>query len=179
MAGNSLDRLLASDYLDDLPARPIEEIRSMRAEGQAVEVGLSYLRRLVQGRLDIVAAEARHRREGGDPTELHDLVEQLPEILSDHVHAPGVGRLPSLMAPSEEDEIALQAELDAVCDSKMVTSLADVDDAELDRLVHELTELERSVSARRKALFERIDALQAELTRRYRTGEASVESLLR
>ena len=27
-------------------------------------------------------------------------------------------------------------------------------------------------------LFERIDALQAEITRRYKTGEASVDSLL-
>ena len=35
------------------------------------------------------------------------------------------------------------------------------------------------MSRRRRSLHERIDALQAEITRRYRTGEASVESLLR
>ena len=40
-------------------------------------------------------------------------------------------------------------------------------------------DLERQVSERRQALFTRIDALQAELTRRYKTGEASVESLLK
>ncbi len=34
------------------------------------------------------------------------------------------------------------------------------------------------MSERRHAYFERIDALQAELTRRYRTGEASVDGLL-
>jgi hypothetical protein len=34
------------------------------------------------------------------------------------------------------------------------------------------------VSGQRRDLFERIDALQAEITRRYKTGEASVDSLL-
>jgi hypothetical protein len=42
-----------------------------------------------------------------------------------------------------------------------------------------LADLEREVSDRRRELFASIDALQAELTRRYRTGEADVESLLR
>ena len=37
---------------------------------------------------------------------------------------------------------------------------------------------QHTVSSRRRALFDHIDALQAELTRRYKTGEASVESLL-
>src|SRR5438045_1013929 len=36
----------------------------------------------------------------------------------------------------------------------------------------------REVSSTRRQLFDRIDALQGEITRRYRTGEASVESLL-
>ena len=64
MDASPLDRLLAAEYLGDLPARPIEQIRSMRAECQSVEVGLSYLRRLAQGRLDIVAAELGRRRTG-------------------------------------------------------------------------------------------------------------------
>jgi hypothetical protein len=34
------------------------------------------------------------------------------------------------------------------------------------------------VSSHRHDLFTRIDALQAEITRRYKTGEASVDSLL-
>jgi uncharacterized small protein (DUF1192 family) len=38
---------------------------------------------------------------------------------------------------------------------------------------------EHDVSGRRRALHERIDVLQAEITRRYRTGEASVETLFR
>ena len=88
-----LDRVLDNAYVGDLASRSIEEIRAMRAESQAVETGLSYVRRLAQGRLDIVAADLRRRRDGGDPPDLHSLVEHLPEILGEHVHAPGeIGR---------------------------------------------------------------------------------------
>jgi hypothetical protein len=175
-----LRRLLDDAYTGDLRSRSIEEIRAMRAECQAVETGLSYVRRLAQGRLDIVAADVRRRREGGDPPDLHSLVEHLPEILGERVHAPGVGRLPTLMAPGD-DEVTreLMSRLDAIVDANTLGALADLDDAEADALTHRLADLEREVSRQRQALFVRIDALQAELTRRYKTGEASVESLLR
>ena len=151
----------------------------MRAESQAVETGLSYVRRLAQGRLDIVAADLRRRREGGDPPDLHSLVEHLPEILGERVHAAGVGRLPTLMAP-RDDEVTRQltARLDAIVDANILGALEQLDDDEALALTSQLADLERQVSERRQALFTRIDALQAELTRRYKTGEASVESLL-
>src|SRR3954466_16083473 len=87
-----LERLLADDYLDDLGARPLGELRALRGECQAVETQLSYLRRLIQGRHDIPTGEIERRRNGGDPEDLHGLVERLPEILSDRIHAPGPGR---------------------------------------------------------------------------------------
>ena len=176
-ASSRLERILSLDPEGDLTGLPIEEIRALRAEGQELEVDQSYLRRLVQGRLDIVAAELRHRVEGGERADLAQLVSELPEILGDHVHAPGLGRLPTFMAPS--DPSALVAEVDEVVDVDRLCALPELSDDELRQLIDDLTELERAVSARRRALHERIDALQAELTRRYRTGEASVESLLR
>ena len=48
-----------------------------------------------------------------------------------------------------------------------------------DALVERLSGYESGVSEQRHRLHQRIDALQAEITRRYRTGQASVESLLR
>jgi ribosomal 50S subunit-associated protein YjgA (DUF615 family) len=42
-----------------------------------------------------------------------------------------------------------------------------------------LGELEQRTSQHRKQLFERIDQLQEEIVRRYKEGEASVDSLLR
>jgi hypothetical protein len=172
-----LSLLLASDYLGDLAARPMDEVRSMRAECQQVETGLSMLRRLVQGRLDIVGVELARRAEGGDPDTLPDLIARLPEVLSDRTHAPGVGRLPQVMAPGEMPP-ELEAELDAIMAAGSIADLPSVSDADLSRMADELGELERTVSTQRSALFERIDALQAEITRRYKTGEASVDSLL-
>jgi len=163
--------------MEDLTALSMDELRAKRAEGQAVEVGLSYLRRLAQGRLDIVAAEQRRRAEGGDPPDAEHLVESLSDILGDHLMAPGNGRLPQLMTPdlSEIDT----SELDAIAGAGRFRNLTECSDADLAELVERLSAYEADVSAKRRAIFEQIDALQAEITRRYKTGEASVESLLK
>jgi len=171
-------RILDPGYLGDLPARSIEEIRSMRAECQDVETGLSYLRRVVQGRLDIVDAELARRRSGGDPADLSSLIERLPEILGDHLRAPGNGRLPSSLGPGRPDA-ELEARLDALVAEADLDAITEVDEAHLVTARDALAELEIEVSTRRRSLFDCIDGLQAELTRRYKTGEASVESLLR
>jgi hypothetical protein len=169
----TIARILDDAYLDDLPTRAIEQIRSMRAECQDVETGLSYLRRVVQGRLDIVGAELTRRHAGGDPADVAALVEQLPEILSDHLRAPGNGRLPTTLGPGRPDP-----ELEASLAAAAVDDIGAATDERLAEARESLTEVEQAISGRRRALFDRIDALQAELTRRYRTGEANVESLL-
>ena len=56
--------------------------------------------------------------------------------------------------------------------------LPDLDDEELARLRAAIGEFERRVSDDRRARFERLDALSAELVKRYRDGEADVDSLL-
>jgi hypothetical protein len=175
MASVTLDRLLDPEYLGDLPARQIEEIRSMRAECQQVEVGLSYLRRLAQGRLDIVADELRRRTDGSPPTDMAGLVERLPSILAEHVTSPGPGRLPTYFDPGDLAEVSEQ--LDKIVDTAALSALPELSDDEVRTLMHRLTGLEHEVSAQRRALHESIDALQSELTRRYKTGEATVESL--
>jgi len=147
----------------------------MRAECQQVEVVLSYLRRLAQGRLDIVADELRRRTDGGAPSDMHGLVERLPEILAEHVTSPGPGRLPTYFEPGELEGVT--AQLDAIVDTAALAELPELTDDDVRGVVTRLTELEHTVSAQRRALHENIDALQAELTRRYKTGEATVESL--
>jgi hypothetical protein len=175
---DTIARILDPAYVAALETRPIEDIRSMRAECQEVETGLSYLRRVIQGHLDIVAAELARRREGGEPTDVHALVDRLPEILADHLRAPGNGRLPTTLGPGRPDE-ELDDRLATIVSTSGIDALEVVGDDELRTACDELSELEQEASHRRRALFDRIDALQAELTRRYRTGEASVESLLK
>ena len=67
---SELDRIFGADYLAGLEQRAITDVRAMRAECQEIETGLSYLRRLVQGRLDIVGAEQQRRRDGLEPGDL-------------------------------------------------------------------------------------------------------------
>src|SRR5688572_10879508 len=154
----------------------MDELRAKRAESQTIEVGLSYLRRLAQGRLDIVAAEQRRRVDGGEPVDHEHLVESLSDILGDHLVAPGNGRLPQLMTP--DLEAFDTGPLDAIAGPNRLSNLGDCTDEDLADLVEKLSAFEAEVSAERRTLFATIDALQAEITRRYKTGEASVESLL-
>jgi hypothetical protein len=169
--------LLDPGYLGDLTARPMDQVRSMRAACQEVETGLSLLRRLVQGRLDIVGLELARRADGGDPEDLPDLIARLPQVLSDRTHAPGVGRLPQIMAPGDLPA-DLTARLDGIISAGGLTSLPSVSDDQLRSMADELAAFEQSISQQRHELFVRIDALQAEITRRYQTGEATVDSLL-
>ena len=172
-----LEHVLAEDYLADLPGRPLPELRALRAECQAVETQLSYLRRLVQGRHDIVASEVERRRSGGDPVDVHALVERLPDILSDRIRGSGPGRLPTTIE-AEEPTGALADRLAAVSLSVPTDQPDLATDPQLADAAAELAEIEAEVSTLRRAMFDRIDAIEAELTARYRDGSAQVDDLL-
>ena len=172
----ALEQLLAPGYLDDLADRPLPELRAMRADCQEVETGLSLLRRIVQGHLDIVGLERQRRAGGGHPGDRGELLSHLPEVLADRTAGSGPGRLTPLMAPEALDA-SLEAELTALVGPGPVDPSTH-DDGELADLAEGLAGLEASVSERRRALFDRIDALQQEIARRYRDGDASVDTLL-
>lgn len=173
-----LERILVEDYLDGLAAIEAAELRSRRGECQVVETQLSYLRRLVQGRHDIVTSEIDHRRGGGDPGDVTDLVGRLPVILADRLHGPGTGRLPAGLEPGELRG-RLVDRLDAITDALELGAPQDAAADVLVRAADELADLELEISSLRRSLFDRIDAIQAELTRRYRDGETTVDDLLR
>ena len=123
---DDLDRILTSTYLDDIGERSLADIRAMRTECQEAEVALSYLRRLIQGRLDIVHTYLEHP--GSDALrDLGALVNDLPGILSSGPGRPaGPGHLPQLLSPNTE-EADLTVELDAVLGADEISTLADLD----------------------------------------------------
>ncbi len=182
---SQLDHLLAEGYLDGLDKRSLDDIRAMRSECEETEVGLSYIRRLAQGRLDIVyraldTAGSTDDGEGDDERadQLATLVEDMPKILSGGHHRPaGPGRLPMLMAPDTELP-ELTAELDAVLDVVALGTLEAMGEDELRDVATRLEAIEHRVSGQRHELHIRIDALQAEIVSRYKTGQASVDGLL-
>ena len=173
---DEVDRVLADDYLGDLSARSLDDIRAMRDECRTVENKVSFVRRMIQGRLDIVAADLRRRSEGGSAVDLGALIEQLPDILSDKGHPGGPGRLPSGVLPPDDEDLTTQ--LDRVAGPGVLATLPELSDDQVSELAQSIGELEREVSASRKALFARIDTLHQELVRRYKTGEADAGALL-
>ena len=170
------ERMLLPDYLAGLEDRPIEDVRSMRDECVAVETGLSYLRRMVQGPLDIVSRDLVRRQVGGDPDRAA-LIDELPGILADGPRPSGNGRLSQTLEPSALDP-ELSAELDSLLGGGAIADIMSLDETSLLDLQADLNDFEHRVSELRRQYFTRIDALQAELTRRYKSGEATVDSLL-
>jgi hypothetical protein len=174
---DDLDRILTSSYLDGVASLSTAEIRALRTECQEAEVAQSYLRRLIQGRLDIVHTYLEHP--GSDALrDLGTLVNDLPSILSSGPRrSSGTAHLPQLLSPDTE-EADLTAELDAVLGADEIGTLAELDIDQLTAIASQLEVLERRVSADRRALHERIDTLQAELVERHKTGRATVDGLL-
>ena len=168
--------MLAPEWATNPASLSMEELRARRAEGQAVEVALSYQRRMAQGRLDIVAAERQRRAAGGEPFDHQRMVARLSEILAQRTRSPGVGRLPQLMAPEPTE--AETPELDAIAGPGVLASLPERSDADIELLLEDLAAFETRCSSLRRELHDRIDLLQAEVVRRYRSGEVSIESLL-
>jgi hypothetical protein len=168
-----IDRVLAEDYLSGLAEAPIAEVRELRKEAEQEEVDLSYIRRMVQGRLDVIRAELNRREGKGTGS----LVDDLAGILADEPRGParGLGRHVTV-EPSRADSHrryveALVADVDL---SDVASRTAD----QLAHAMHTLSEEEQSLSAKRRQVQQVMDACSAEITRRYRDGEADVDTLL-
>jgi hypothetical protein len=174
---DDLSRLLDPSYLADVDARSLDDIRRMRTECQEAEASLSYLRRLIQGRMDLVHAYLE-RPAGSDAPDLSSVVDNLAGILAGPRGARGPGRNPVLHSPDTDDMAALTTELDDILGADELVSLVELDDGQLRDLANRLRELENRVSGERRGLHERIDALQAELVERHKSGRASVDGLL-
>ena len=172
-----LDRLLEPAFVEGLTDLDMAEVRARRAACQQREESVSYLRRVIQVRLDILGTELSHRQSGDAPADMAEILARLPEILSEHARAPGLGQAPrDLRLPDIDAE--LTEVVDQVISPRQLGELAELDVETLSALVDRLEHLEHEVSSARRQLHTQIDQLQAEITRRYRSGEATVDALL-
>jgi len=150
----------------------LDELRALRNQLQSEDDVVSYVRRVAQARVDLVRAE-QHRRERGEVSE--DLPSELRVVLSSHLTA-GAPRPPRPVENLAEN--ALSDELDVICAEHGFSRIDELDLTELGDLERNLNAFERRVSDDRRDRYDRLDALSAELVRRYREGEASVDGLL-
>ena len=149
----------------------LDELRLLRQQMQLEDDAVSYARRVAQARLDIVKSEAEHRTADGEI----EVSAELRTVLSQHLTG-GPARPPR---PTEDlSDHPLAIELDAVCATGGLGHLRELDDAELASLTEAIATFEVRLSADRRERFDRLDALSAELVRRYRDGEADVDTLL-
>jgi hypothetical protein len=156
----------------DLTALSLPELRTLRRDAQRDEADLSYLRRLLQGRIDILRAEVARRSPAGAAS----VVDRLPEILTD---APArhrsSARHVTLGTPQSEEYRLLATEMLAEVE---LSDLEARTDAELNTAMGRLVRYEQQVSRRRQRLQRTADDCSAEIARRYRDGEAQVDDLL-
>lgn len=172
-----IEAVLGPEFVADVEALSMDDLRARRGECQELEEVLSYVRRVVQARLDILLAEIE-RRAGGDATvDPAELVAQLPAILGERRGAAST-RLASYSDPAEASAELLER-VDAVVGEATLARLSELDEARVRWLAGALSELERSFSDGRRDLHAHLDIFQAEIVRRYKTGVVSVEEVLR
>ena len=165
---------MTTTELPDPASLSLDELRSLRHRLQLEDDAVSYARRVAQARLDLVKAEAQHRRAEVDVDVDADVDAELRTVLSSHLTG-GPARPPR---PTEDlSDHPLAIELDELCAAHGLGRLKSLDDDELLALTTAIAAFEEKVSSDRRARFEQLDALSAELVRRYRDGEADITSL--
>ena len=171
--GAAVDALLEPAFLENATTQPMSEVRRLRREAEQQEVNLSYTRRLLQGRLDIVRRELQRRAEDDG----RSLVDLLPEILAEKGRGPahGLGRHQTVQPHAPEEYESWVNSLTAGID---MSAISDLTDAKLEKAARALADAESDLSERRRGVQQVMDGLAAELGRRYRDGEADVAALL-
>jgi hypothetical protein len=165
-----IDRVLNADYVRALGDLTLDILRERRDEAAQEETDLSYLRRLLHARIDIVRAEQRRRSSGGESS----IVDQLAAILADS--ALGRSGRHQQLEPTRAGEHRRQAE--ALVGNSDLTDVGALSDEKLATALDTYGEEEASVSQRRREVQQVVDALNAEIAGRYARGAASVDELL-
>jgi len=142
-----------------------------RREAEQEEADLSYVRRMLQGRMDILRAELARRSSGGE-----EIVDHLAQVLGDSARSDhGLGRF-LRVEPSRVDEHRRLVE-QAIADVG-VSDVQGRSDEELRAAVERLEGFEHAVSEDRRRVQQVMDALTTEVADRYKSGAASVDDLL-
>jgi hypothetical protein len=168
-----IDRIKRPGYAAGLEDLSLDDVRDRRDECRAELEYLSLLRRLVQGRAEILKAEVERRR---DPQDSGSLVDRLAEILTpDESHASSRGAAVQVGVPDDELAIARRRVERLVADAG-IPDPGSLPDDRLATAVDLLFSEERSVSADRAQVIGVLEAVQDELKRRYKEDVSQVLS---
>ena len=170
-----IDQALDPAFTADLDTVSVEELRERRQLLDVLDTELSYYRRVLHGRLDLLDFELA-RRAG---TETRSIIEALPEILADPPSGTTSNPLDREL-PVETPELAGEGRrsVDRALGDDFLTHLPMIDDDELASIRDSLSATEKTVSTQRRAVHDAHDQITGELTKRYRDGLADADELL-
>jgi hypothetical protein len=168
-----IDKVLSEGFADNLADLELDELRARRREAEQEEADLSYVRRMLQGRMDILRAELSRRTADGDDDKV---VDHLSGVLADSARSDhGLGRY-LRVEPSRVDEHRRQVE--QIIADVGVSDVEHHTDDELRESLGRLEGFEAGISEDRQSVQTVMDALTAEVAARYKSGAASVDDLL-
>lgn len=159
-----IDRIRSEGYVEDLDALDLEVLRAKRDECMAEREYLSLLRRLVQGRAEILKAELDAR---SSDSEHAPLIERLSTILAGDEAVGSRGEAVRVSVPEEELTMARRRVERLVADAG-ISDPSSLDDERLADAVRVLEGEEREVSDARRDVIRVLDTVQDELKRRYK-----------
>jgi hypothetical protein len=168
-----VERITDPAYLEGLGDKDLVALRALREECREGELELSFERRLCQARIDILSAELERRATG----EESDLLARLPQILSKDAMArssedgPLPSRAPDFSIPRNAD--IPRRRVEEIVGEQTLARMPTLAPEEIRGIIASLGEHERKVSERRRNVHEVIDALQAEIVRRYTADPGS------
>jgi hypothetical protein len=163
------------EFIADLAAVPLEELRARRDLCEDLDTEFSYYRRLLHGRMDLLAFEQR-RRSG---EESRSLIEALPEILAgSDIETPLRTEVAKPLPIEPPDPGEGRRAIDRVLGDDFLTHLPTIDNSELDEIQEMLASTEEDISRQRRDVYGAMEIILEEITRRYQEGLADVNGLL-
>lgn len=167
-----IDRVLDPGYAAGLAELELAEVRARRDDAAQEETDLSYLRRLLHARIDIVLAEQQRRREGsGAP-----IVAELGRILAVNAVGPAIGSgRHQTLQPSRAET---HRHVEALVTDVDLSNVGSLSGEQLEGTLQAYRTEETSISQRRREVQHVVDTFNAEIGSRYASGAASVDDLL-
>jgi hypothetical protein len=162
-----IDIVLEPEYLDGLADLDLDEVRRRRDTAEDVEAQISYYRRLLHGRMDLLDFEQRRRR--GE--EQRSIIEALPEILAKGMILGSEPTLKHIETMPPLPSMTGRRLIDKIMDDGVLTSLPELSDSEIAEALERLREVETQLSVQRRQLHQVIDTLQDEMVSRYRSQQ--------
>lgn len=161
------------EWVSDIGSMSEAELKDLIGELAGEEQEISYGRRILHGKIDLLRAELvnrlRARHDAGTEAITDADVAKLTDLITaaESEAAPG-----GPLAEGNADKPAADAGTESFPD------LGALSDTELKDLIRKLTDEEREISYRRRILHGKIDILRAELVNRVRTqreeGQATI-----